>query len=279
MKRAFILHGGAGHYDKGSIGNSLPFLKSIFEESLDILNSQGASEAVLHAVRRMENHEDYNAGTGSKLQADGAIRMTACYMDSKLGRFSSVVNISRIKNPIDAAFRLQQETYPNLAGDEGTRFFRKLGFADHDPLTERQLEIFKKKSAKPGGTVGACALDLDGILAAATSTGGTGMETPGRVSDDASPCGNYCSSQVAISATGIGETFIDTAIVPKLAGLLDYGIPAVKAFDHISNFFRANGGEGGFIAVTHEGQIYLDYNTIGMRYYGIDKDNNIMRSE
>ena len=270
MKRAFILHGGAGHYEAGSIRNSIPFLKSVFEESLDILTSVGASEAVLHAVRRMEDHEDYNAGTGSKIQSDGVIRMTASYMDSFKSKFSSVTNICRVRNPIDVAFLLQEKKFPNLAGVEATLFAKEHGFSDFDPTTQKQLKKYMSGIINRGGTVGACALDQQGVLAAATSTGGTGLETPGRVSDDASPCGNYCTNDVAISATGIGETFIDTAILPRVAALLDFGINQKEAFAYISDYFNRMNGDGGYIAVTADGHIFIDYNTQGMRYFGVD---------
>jgi len=278
MKIALILHGGAGTYEADAIERSMPFLKSIFEESWKILEKQGSSAAVLHAVRRLEDHEDYNAGTGSKLQGDGVIRMTASYMDSRKERFSSATNITRVKNPIDVAYLLQNEPFPNLAGQEATEFARARGFMDYDPSTPRQVEKYQKAKILRGGTVGACALDYEGILAAGTSTGGTGMETPGRVSDDASPCGNYCTREVAISATGIGETFIDSAILPRLAGLVEYGVKPAQAFEHIASFFRANRGEGGFTVLTQSGEIFVDFNTAGMRYYGRDASGRVFMS-
>jgi L-asparaginase len=162
---------------------------------------------------------------------------------------------------------------------EATLFARERGFKDYDPATERQVKKYLSKNIAKGGTVGACALDSSGILAAATSTGGTGLETPGRVSDDASPCGNYCTSDVAISATGIGEDFIDTSILPRLAGLLDYGVQTDEAFEYISKYFRKMGGEGGYAALTHEGDVYVDFNSKGMRFYGVDSSGKIFSPE
>jgi L-asparaginase len=268
---ALIIHGGAGDYEHNRVESSRDFLRDVVDQSKNILLNDGARAAVAHAVRLMENHSDYNAGFGSRIQADGVVRMTACYMDNVNHQFSSAVNIEGIKNPIDVAIALQGKRYPNLAGPPATLWAAKAGFQEMGCYAApHRVEEFKNLMVGKSGTVGACALDLDGVMAAATSTGGTGMETPGRLSDDASPCGNYCNDNVAISATGYGESIINAATVPKLAGLLDYGIPFDKALKFVCEQFNKSGGDGGLICVLPDGQICQWYNSTGMRYCGIN---------
>lgn len=267
-KWALILHGGAGNYEAGAVEAARPFLRELFLESKAILLQQGAVEAVSHAVQRLEDHPDYNAGTGSKIQADGVIRMTACYMDSVRKVFSGVVNIESVKNPILVAKALQQEKFPVLAGISATLYAREKGFISYNPTTDLQLERYRQGISGRCGTVGVCAIDACGIMAMATSTGGVGLETPGRVSDDASPCGGYCSDNLAISATGVGETIVNTAIVPRLCALVDYGLDFQTACAFAEDFFQKHNGDGGWIGVNKSYEIMAFYNTIGMRHYG-----------
>lgn len=265
---AMIIHGGAGNYEVSAIENSRSFLHEIFQESRDILLRQGAGEAVLHAVKCLEDNPDYNAGTGSKIQSDGVIRMTACYMDSGRRIFSAVVNIEGVKNPIAVARLLQQEKFPSLAGVQATLYARQQGFPPYNPVTDLQLERYRQGVSGSRGTVGACAIDPHGLMAMATSTGGVGLETPGRISDDASPCGGYCSDSIAVSATGVGETIVNTICVPRLCALTDYGVSFAEACAYTEEFFQRQKGDGGWIAVSRNYEIYAFYNTRGMRHYG-----------
>ncbi|MFC1743293.1 isoaspartyl peptidase/L-asparaginase [Candidatus Riflebacteria bacterium] len=270
-KWAVIVHGGAGNYQPGIVEKSRPFLKKLCAQVKEFLFSKGTKEAVRLGVQALEDHPEYNAGTGSKIQADGISRLTASYMDSHKQKFSSIINITDIQNPINLACLLQDEPYPNIAGAQANELARRLNIPEYDPRTTQRIDEFHgKKEQDTGGhgTVGVCVMGPCGTLAVGTSTGGVGKETPGRVSDDASPCGNYCNSHIAISATGYGENFIDLAVLPKLGGLLEYGIPIPKAIMFIEKWFNVKKGQGGWIAITSNYEIHSFYNTKNMRYYG-----------
>jgi L-asparaginase len=189
-------------------------------------------------------------------------------MDSGRRVFSAVVNIEGVKNPIVVAHLLQQEKFPALAGVQATLYARQNGFSPYNPVTDLQLERYRQGVAGSRGTVGACAIDTGGLMAMATSTGGVGLEIPGRLSDDASPCGGYCSDSLAVSATGIGETIVNTICVPRLCALADYGISFDKACAYTEKLFQQQNGDGGWIAVSRNYDIYAFYNTKGMRHYG-----------
>ena len=141
-------------------------------------------------------------------------------MDGHRTRFSGVINIEEIKNPILVAASLQNEPDRILADQGAARFAKEKGFKRFDPRTEESIRRWKdlRKVKKMGsyGTVGACALDRLGRLASATSTGGKGMERVRRVSDSALPAGNYANHFAAVSATGLGEDIVEESLASTL---------------------------------------------------------------
>ncbi len=221
-----IIHGGAGVLE-GKASEAHKMHKSlclIWEETFDVLRKGSAEEAVRHGIRLMEDEPVYNAGTGSKLQSDGQVRMSAALMDGTNNRFSGVINVQNIRNPIEAAASLSGEKHSVLSADQATEFCRKKGFPEHDPVTVFRLQEFKKKCVGIHGTVGAVALDNEGRIFAGTSTGGIGCEIPGRVSDSPTVAGTYASTKAGVSCTGIGEQITQQAAAAKVVTRVEDGM-------------------------------------------------------
>lgn len=218
-----IIHAGAGAFPK-DLSRAKTIQKKLRELAGDgyaYLKKHTAKETVVEIVRWLEDWPETNAGTGSVLQSDGKARLSASLMDGSRMRFSGVVNIEQIKNPVLVAALLQKEPDRLLATKGAQQFAREKGFKPGDTRTQKRIDQWKvwlkKHACGKFGTVGVCALDSEGHLAAATSTGGKGMERAGRVSDSALPAGNYANSFAAVSATGLGEDIIEEALASTLA--------------------------------------------------------------
>ncbi len=200
-----------------------------------LLHGASAMDAVLQGCELLENDSRFNAGTGSVLQSDGQVRMSASLMDGEKQRFSGVINLARVKNPIHLAHFLQQETDRILSDYGAAELARELQIPIYDPRTdfriqewmeERHADLQPKmarliddrqtKTEARKGTIGVVALDAQGRIAAGTSTGGKGLERIGRVSDSAMPAGNYATSQAGVSCTGVGEDIINECLAAKI---------------------------------------------------------------
>lgn len=212
MKRsALIIHGGAGARE-GAHTNSARYaesLRRILPQAWETLETAGAREAVLHAVRLLEDDPLFNAGLGSRLQRDGVARMSAALMGGERHRFCGVVNIEGVRHPIDVAAALEGSRHRVLAGEHATRYARSLGMPVFDPVTPHRLAEHERRVVGDTGTVGAVAVDEASGIWAATSTGGVGYETPGRVSDTPTVAGTYANGRAGVSCTGIGEHIVD----------------------------------------------------------------------
>lgn len=225
---ALAIHVGAGSYPKDSrrAAQIQAKLHQLCKKGFRFLKHHTAVQTVVEVARWLEDWPETNAGTGAMLQSDGAARLSASLMDGKRLRFSGVINIEKIKNPILIAHLLQEEEDRILASKGATQFAMKKGFKLFDPRTKECLKRWGDQKTRAGlnpaptnkyGTVGACALDSKGHLAAATSSGGKGMERVGRVSDSALPAGNFANSYAAISATGLGEDIVEETLASTLA--------------------------------------------------------------
>ncbi|MBW4488951.1 MAG: isoaspartyl peptidase/L-asparaginase [Trichocoleus desertorum ATA4-8-CV12] len=273
-----IIHGGAGSSLKGKGGAETlrQILYSIVEEVYALLN-QGASAqaAVVRGCQLLENHPRFNAGTGSVLQSDGQIRMSAALMDGATQRFSGVINVSRVKNPINLAETLQNSADRVLSDHGAAELLRELQIPPHEPLTELRLQEwiqerqgnFSKTMAgvvaeelaadsnAGRGTIGVVALDNQGHLVAGTSTGGKGFERVGRVSDSAMPAGNYATTHAAISCTGIGEDIIDECLAARIVVRVTDGLPLQAAFERSFSESQQNQRDLGAIGIDANGAI------------------------
>ena len=219
MPSAIIIHGGIKEFENisGIEKEIQDALGEIVNASRLVLLEEGARAAVLTAVTALEDCELFNSGTGSRIQSDGEIRMSASLMDGVNNRFSGVINIQNVRNPVLVAAELAEEKNNVLAGDPATRYARGKGFMSHNPCTEHRWREHMEGQVGSTGTVGAAAADAHGRIFAATSTGGVGGEIPGRVSDTATVAGNYANELTAVSCTGAGEEIVNLGVASRIA--------------------------------------------------------------
>ncbi len=259
-----IIQGGAGRNLKNFLraGEIRKKISRILNLAYKKLLKTDALEAVTYAVRLLEDDPEFNAGTGSQLQADGKARLSASIMDGPSLRFAGVINIEKIKNPILVARALLKERDRILAGEGAFRYaVKKLGLKPTDTRTKESTRRWKALGPASYDTVGACALDRQGNLASATSTGGRGLERPGRVSDSAMPVANYASQYCAVSATGIGEEIIDEGVALKIATRVQDRVGLEKAFKKTFDEIRSRARRLGAIGLDSRGNIALDTTT------------------
>lgn len=232
-------------------------LRDIVKKSYEFLKHHSALETVVYAVELLEDCELFNAGTGSQIQRDGKIRMSASLMDGVSLKFSGVINIEGVKNPIRVAERLQFADDLVLAGEGALQFARNNGFEFFDPETAHRKREYETKSSGVGlGTVGCVALDVAGRIAVATSTGGKGFEIPGRVSDSATVAGNYANALCGVSCTGVGEDIVNGAVATKIVTRVTDGLSLQEACEKTFAELTHFGGFAGAIAIDENGNIF-----------------------
>ena len=269
-----------------SIGNALD------SGSIDAL------EAVTMAVELMENEPLFNAGIGSVLDEDGTVTMDASIMNGSDGAAGSVVNVRRIRHPIRAANCILKQGWPVMLNSEAADVFAiNNGVEEVKPswlvtdLRQKQWDRWREQNARPGatdeddsvldhdlegmGTVGAVALDKNGDVAAATSTGGMTGKPKGRIGD--TPiigAGTWADQHIAVSCTGVGEAFIRTCAAHRLASKFESGLTLDEACSDVLGAVEPIGGRGGVIAVTAKGEVATPFQTMLM-YRGVWKNGEI----
>jgi L-asparaginase / beta-aspartyl-peptidase len=279
MPIALIAHGGAGNWRPGSEQDAVDGMKAAVEKGRGVLSAGGSAlDAVCATVVILEDNPIFNAGTGAVLNFDGFCELDASVMVSRDACIGAVAALQRVKNPVLVARKVMEETdHVMLAGDGAQRFARVMGFPDHDPVTparkadwqdkrKRVDEVLGKHSLKmrrflkdhpeyAGGTVGAAAVDKDGILAAATSTGGVTMKLVGRVGDTPiAGAGNYASKHVAASATGTGEFVMRALAARAISEAVERGAPLARAVAEVLDALRRDyDADVGMIAVDSAG--------------------------
>ena len=233
-------------------------LAEIATAGYEFLQTHTAVETVVYTVSLLEDCELFNAGTGSQIQSDGKIRLSASLMDGKTLKFSGVINVEDIKNPIAVAAKLLNSDDRVLSGKGACDFARENGFDYYNSETpQRRREYDQKlKDSIRLGTVGCVALDTYGNLAAATSTGGKGFEIPGRVSDSATTAGNYANAFAGISCTGVGEDIVSGAVASNIVVRVTDGMPLSRATDKTLGELKPFDGFAGIIGITANGEIY-----------------------
>lgn len=232
-------------------------LKRIAKSSFKYLEKHSAIETVVFAVSQLEDDPLFNAGLGSQIQSDGVIRMSAALMDGETQKMSGVINIEKVKNPIQVAEKLMQ-TEDRILGEAGAILFaRKNGFKEYSTETpQRRSEYEAKTRSSKTSTVGCVAFDSTGKLAVATSTGGKGFEVAGRISDSATVAGNYANSFCGVSLTGVGEDIVSNATAAKIVTRVTDGMTLQKAFDKTFAELKPYDGFAGAIAIDKDGNIY-----------------------
>ncbi|MDQ3190809.1 MAG: isoaspartyl peptidase/L-asparaginase [Bacteroidota bacterium] len=304
MKKYVIaVHGGAGTITKAKMSpeNEQAHIIGI-EEALtfgdEILKSGGtAMDAVEAAVKSLEDNPLFNAGRGAVFTHEGKNELDASIMDGKTLMAGAVSGVTNIKNPVALA-RLIMENTPHvlLCGSGAEDFARKMNvvfmpdayfFTQH--RFDQYLAVYKTDQVQldhtegttdlPNpyiGTAGAVALDMDGNIAAATSTGGMTNKKFGRAGD--SPligAGTFANNATcAISCTGHGEYFIRSVVAYDVSCLMEYkGMNLEAASNYVvNNKLKLIGGEGGLIAVDARGNVALPFNSEGM-YRGYKRND------
>ena len=238
----------------------------------------------------MENSPLFNSGIGAVLTSDESIALDASYMDGRTLNAGAVAGVKHIKNPISAAIKVMTNSpYVMLSGAGADRFAVEQGL-DTVPesyfitkrrlnalkrikirevnkkttLTETEIQYFRNQRI---GTVGCVALDLQGNLAAGTSTGGMTNKKWGRIGD--APiigAGTYASnSSCGVSATGWGEFFIRSVVAHDIAALVEYkNLSVIQASKQVLKKVSDLGGDGGVVVLDTKGNVAMEFNTPGM---------------
>jgi L-asparaginase len=255
-----IIHG--GFFSESSTNNETKVAKQqtllrIVRDSYNYLQNHSAVETVVYATSLLEDDELFNAGIGSQIQSDGKIRMSASLMDSTTMKMSGVINIEEVKNPIQVAEVLMTVDDRILSGEGATEFARKSGFEKFSTeIPQRRAEYEAKLASSGTGTVGCVALDNEGRIAVATSTGGKGFEIVGRVSDSATVAGNYCNEFCGVSLTGVGEDIVSGAVAAKIVTRVTDGFSLEQAFEKTFAELKPFDGFAGAIAIDNKGTIF-----------------------
>ncbi len=289
MSWKLMIHGGCGAIRRENISLAQEELaRSGLNDALDagqaILSAGGSAlDAVEHAARVLEECVAFNAGRGCVLTSEGLAELDAAIMDGRDRSCGAVAGLRTTRAPVSAA-RAVMEKSPHvlLTFDGADDFARDEGLEqvsnDWFVTAERRATLASVMAAGGGfdsdikyGTIGAVAVDLAGHVAAATSTGGLTAKRWGRIGD--SPligAGTYADDRAAaVSATGLGETFIRAAAAHELCArtrIAGEGLQA--ALDAVLADIVALGGNGGLIAVAPSGEAAWGFTTPGM-YRGV----------
>lgn len=282
---ALAIHGGAGVIERGDLE---PGQEGAYRQSLaaalaageKVLRAGGASlDAVEATIRVLENDPLFNAGRGAVFTADGRNELDASIMDGSTRRAGAVAGVTRTKNPITLARTVMEKSVHVMLAREGAdQFSVEQGLEQADPAyfrTEQrwqQLLEWRRDHAKlldpthSRGTVGAVAVDVEGRLAAGTSTGGMTGKRWGRIGD--SPvigAGTYANAGCAVSATGSGEYFIRASAARQICDRMEWLKSGIQAAAEATIAdIGAIGGDGGVIAMDGHGRIGFAMNSSGM---------------
>lgn len=279
-----VIHGGAGseriaHDDPEHEARARSGLEAALEAGSEILKKGGgAVDAVVAAARMLEEDPCFNAGRGSVLTEHGEVELDAAIMEGRGRHAGAVTGIKTTRAPISLARQLMDHgPHVFLSGEAADRFAAAAGLEqvsnDFFILPERRRQLEEALAAGTAadpikyGTIGAVAVDLDGKVAAATSTGGITAKRWGRVGD--SPligAGTYADHRsAAVSATGSGEYFIRAVAAHQLAERVRLlGEPLQAALDAVLADIAALGGKGGLIAVSPQGDAAWGFTTPAM---------------
>ncbi len=296
---AIAVHGGSGTIPQSDQTHEVEkqyknALQQALDRGFEVLKKDSALEAVTQAVCSLEDCDLFNAGKGSVFTAKGEHEMDASIMEGKELKAGAVAGIQGIKNPILMAKSVLENTeYVLLTGDEALEFARQQDFEfkpDSYFFAQKRYDQWMKVKGSDKvkldhsqgdssnlGTVGAVAVDAQGNVAAATSTGGMTNKAWGRIGD--SPiigAGTYANNRTcAVSCTGHGEYFMRAVAAYDVSCLMEYrGLSLKQAADEmINNRIKKMGGEGGLIAVDALGNIALPFNSEGM-YRGMKNNQS-----
>ncbi|MBV7482002.1 isoaspartyl peptidase/L-asparaginase family protein [Bordetella sp. BOR01] len=308
IQPVIAIHGGAGAMSRAAMSPEkeqeyLAALNEILAAGQAVLAAGGSAlDAVTVAVRRLEDCPLFNAGHGAVFTSAGTHELDASIMDGITLRCGAIANVTCVRNPVLAARAVMEHSkHVFFVGQGAEDFAREQGLELVDPSyfsTEaRREQLLRVQRENPEaavldhdgqamvargqpapadpldadkkfGTVGAVAVDAQGNVAAATSTGGITNKQVGRVGD--APiigAGCYASNRsCAVSTTGTGEMFIRAVAAYDVAARMEYGGASLQAAADrvVFDTLPAIQGKGGMIAVDTQGNVVLPFNTEGM---------------
>ena len=305
-----VIHGGAGTITRENMSDSMELAyKAKLEEAIrvghEILANGGtALEVVQRTINVMEDSPLFNAGKGAVFTNEGKNEMDASIMDGETLNAGAVAGVTVVRNPINLAYEVMVNSeHVMLSGEGAEAFAKKQGLEIVDPqyfYTENRYKSLERirESEKTEldhdnktafhdpfindskfGTVGCAALDKHGNLAAGTSTGGMTNKRWNRIGD--APiigAGTYANNKTcAVSSTGWGEFFIRGVVAYDISALMEYkGLSLQEAArEVIQNKIPAMGGDGGIVAIDHEGNVAMEFNTAGMYRASMNKDGEL----
>lgn len=299
---ALALHGGAG-----TISQDLPdSVKQEYYDGLEeavrtgelILRDGGSAlDAVEQVVMKLENNPLFNAGKGAVYTKDGTHELDAAIMDGSTLEAGALTGLTTVKNPISLARIVMEESrHIFFSGDgaeeyanetdvervENSHFDTQNRYEQWERAQEQALNntdaspsYYESQNADKFGTVGAVAIDVDGKLAAATSTGGMTNKQFGRVGDvPIIGSGTFANHIAAVSGTGWGERIMEQVSANTIANLVEFGGYDLEGAVNFLLTERLQPDDAGFIAVDRNGNIVMDMNTPGMFRGSIDSNGN-----
>lgn len=294
---SLALHGGAG-----VISKDLPdSIKQLYYEGLEealavgenVLSEGGSAlDAVEATVRSLENNPLFNAGRGAVYTSEGDHELDAAIMDGSTLAAGAVTGVTTVKNPISLARKVMTDSrHIFFSGAGAEEFADQTGIerVNNDYFdTQRRYEQWQRAQEQSSlgkennlpeefkyGTVGAVALDMDGNLAAATSTGGMTNKRFGRVGDvPIIGSGTFANHVAAISATGWGEQIMRNVSANTIANYMEFNDSTLEEAMNFVLTERLNPGDAGFIGVDYEGNISMQMNTLGMFRGSTDSHGN-----
>lgn len=282
-----VIHGGAWAMPDDMVDAHINGVRHALAAGWRVLERGGSSlDAVEEAVVIMEDDETFDAGRGSFLNRDGKVQLDALIMDGATLRAGGVGCVERLRNPVRAARKILSESpHVYFVGEGAERFAAEHGVAlcrNEDLIIPREVErlrAYQAQTSSGGGdlfapaishdTVGAVALDRDGNIAAATSTGGTLNKAPGRLGDSSLiGCGCYANNEsAAASTTGWGEPIMKLVLAKWTADRIAAGnLPEWAAQESMNYLKERVNGHGGIIVLDIHGHFGIAHNTPRMAW-------------
>ncbi len=282
---ALALHGGAGAVRRKDYGREIAHMRGLVEAARDAL-AKGAKalDVAVETVAALEASGLYVAGRGASPNLAGRYELDASLMNGADGRAGAVAALQGFASPIAVARAVMEKTpHVMLVGEGATTFARAQGFAEIDKPDGFFTQAGKGEHNHPPGvlahgTVGCVVRDVDGNLAAATSTAGVFQKLPGRVGD--TPligAGTFADRNVAVSCTGQGEYFIRVAAAAQIAFRCQFlGQTLTEATQAVLDAVGKLGGDGGLIAIDAAGELAAPFLGEGMKRALLTRDGEIL---
>ncbi len=283
------IHGGAGFIEKGMLTDSeekevQEAINSALDAGHKVMMDGGSAEnAVVAAIKILEDCPHFNAGKGAVMTAAGRHELDASIMRGSDLQAGAVAGVTTLKNPIEGALAVMNESWHVMLQGKGADVFargQKLEQVENSYFTTPKVKAEWAASKAEGynspisatlrkfGTVGCVARDKNGNLAAGTSTGGLMNKEFGRVGD--SPiigAGTYADNKTcAVSCTGQGEYYIRLGFAKEISDHIAFGKVSLEKAVKYTLFERLDPMEalGGVIALDADGNISMEFNTPGM---------------